>query len=177
MSDIDDGLYDTNEISDKLDRLDDVCQKLDDIEQAINNQSRQWGSWGNWIFWGAVFWLAVPPLFSDMWHSKFRYTVQYGVTYDQVTIEKAPYDCNFLHAPIGGKGCHYERQVTASTVKGNQWGGQDISYDDGKTWIRKAKNANGDPIVSFDDGKTWSISSDTGKASPSVSMSWEKKDD
>ena len=152
--------------------IDDVYHKLVDIERAINN----W-SWGNYVFWGAVFWLLVVPFFSDMWHSKFRYSVQYDVSEDQITIDKEPNDCNFLHAPLGGKGCHYERQVTASRVKSNQWGGQDVSYDDGKTWTRYAKSTSGEPIVSFDDGKTWTESSDTSNKKPSVSVYWVKKDD
>src|SRR5258708_4407899 len=104
---------DFDDVSYKLDRLDDVYNKLNDIEQAIKNQLQEWG---NWFFWGLVFWFVVPPLFSDMWHSKTRYAAQYGVSYDQIIIEKEPHDCNFLHAPIGGKGCHYEIAVTASQV-------------------------------------------------------------
>jgi len=178
LNDISDKLDRLDSVYHKLDRLDDVCQKLDDVEHAINNQSRQWRSWGDWIFWALMGWFLVPPLFSGMWHSKFRYTVQYGVRYDQISIEKEPHDCDFFHAPIGGKGCHYEIAVTASLVKSNQWGGQDISYDDGKTWMRKAKNGNGDPIVSFDDGKTWTVSSDTsGKSTPVVSVYWVKETD
>ena len=154
--------------------LDDVYDKLHDIEQAIRNQNQYWGSW---IFWGVIFWFVIPPLFSDMWHSKARYSVQYDVTYDQVTIDKEPHDCNFLHAPIGGKGCHYEIGVTAAIVKSNQWGGQDVSYDDGKTWMRKAKNGNGDAIISFDDGKTWTLDSSPDTKTPSVHAYWQKQDD
>jgi hypothetical protein len=165
---------DLDDVSDKLDRLDDVYNKLNDIEQAIKNQPQQWG---NWIFWAVVFWFLVPPLFSDMWHSKASYSVQYDVTYDEVTIDKEPYDCNFLHAPIGGKGCHYERLIATTEVRSNRWEGQDISYDDGKNWLLHAKNGNGDPIVSTDDGKTWSVSTDSEKVAPSVSVYWHKEDD
>lgn len=172
MSDIDD-IDDVDDVHDRFDRLDDVYDKLVDIERAIKNQTQNWGTA---VFWVVVFWLVIP-FFSSMWHSKFRYSVQYDVPNEQITIDKEPKDCNFLHAPIGGKDCHYERQVAASKVKGNQWGGQDVSYNDGKTWTRYAKNDNGNWIVSYDNGTTWSISSDTGDKKPSVSVYWVKKDD
>lgn len=153
--------------------IDDVCDRLDNIESAIkSNQSNL-----HWVFWGALFWLIVPPFLSDIWHSKVRYAMEYSVGYSQVTAEKEPYDCNFLHSPIGGKGCHYERQVNVIRIRSNQWGGQDVSYDDGKTWTRTAKNGNGDWIESYDDGKTWSLGNSLSKTEPRVTISWERKDD
>jgi|SRR5579859_1694711 len=154
--------------------LDDVCDRLDRIESAIRNQHREGMAW---LFWVVLFWVIAPPIYSSMWHSKFRYAVQYGVNNDQVIAEKEPYDCNLLHSPIGGKGCHYERQITVIRVKANRWGGQDVSYDDGKTWTRRAKNGNGDRIMSFDDGKTWSLSNNLSEVAPQVTISWERKDD
>ena len=59
----------------------------------------------------------------------------------------------------------------------NQWGGQSISYDEGKTWTQTAKNQNGDPIVSNDGGKTWSTEYVPSSTQPQVIVSWEKKDD
>jgi hypothetical protein len=47
--------------------------------------------------------LAVSPT--------YRYSISYHVPYSNVTIEPEPQDCEFLRAPIGGKGCHYRRVV------------------------------------------------------------------
>src|SRR5271157_379875 len=29
----------------------------------------------------------------------------------QLVIDKEPHDCNFIEAPLGAKGCHYEKRV------------------------------------------------------------------
>lgn len=41
------------------------------------------------------------------------YSMQYHVSPDKVSIDPEPTDCDFWHAPIGLKGCHYERLVAA----------------------------------------------------------------
>jgi hypothetical protein len=114
-----------------------------------------------------------------MWFSKLRYSLWYNANYDQVTIQNKPADCNFFHAPMGGKGCHYDRQVSTVRVGPgtNPWGGQSISYDEGITWTQTAKNQNGDPIVSNDGGKSWSTEFVPSFTKPEVNVSWEKKDD
>ena len=44
------------------------------------------------------------------------YQFEYSVRKDHVYLEKKPTDCDWGHAPIGNKDCHYERVV--SFVKG-----------------------------------------------------------
>lgn len=39
------------------------------------------------------------------------YSAEYGVSTDKVHIDPKPTDCDFWHAPVGFKGCHYEREV------------------------------------------------------------------
>jgi hypothetical protein len=113
--------------------LEDVCDRLDSIEEAVKyNHS----SVIEWAF-AALGVLVVIVWIPDMWHSKLRYAYQYDLTVGQVTIEKEPADCNFFHAPLGGKGCHYDRQATVIRARTD---GQDpnkhyVSFDDGKTWI------------------------------------------
>jgi hypothetical protein len=154
--------------------FDDVCDRLDNIEAAVRANHQEFG----WVGLIIVGWLALAG-FTDMWNSKLRYSLQRGVDYDQVTIQKKPPDCNFFHAPLGSKDCHYDPQVSTVQVGvgTNLWGGQSISYDEGNTWLRTAKNANGDPIVSNDDGKSWSLNSVPPFTKPQVIVSWEKKDD
>lgn len=92
-----------------------------------------------------------------------KYGLLYQVGRSNVHVEKQPSDCDWGHAPIGDKGCHYDKQV--STV----------------LW---ATSTTGLPILSSDDGKTWStFTPQAGVAVPrdptvkEVYVSWEKKED
>jgi hypothetical protein len=156
--------------------LEDVCERLDSIEAAVEaNHAKHTDLSG--LVWGVLIWIAVVTWLPDLWNSKLRYAWWYGVNADQVTIEKKPADCNFFRAPLGGKGCNYNRQVNRVKVGSNVWGGQSISYDGGDTWTQTAKNKDGDPIVSNDGGKTWSTEFVPPFTKPEVTVSWEKKDD
>ena len=73
-------------------------------------------------------------LADSAWHSKFRYSVQYHVPISSVTKLEKPSDCDFLTAPIGNKGCHYEPEVATVRTGHNAAGERFVSYDDGKTW-------------------------------------------
>jgi hypothetical protein len=136
--------------------LEDVCDRLDKIEEAVKANRREL-SWVGLVIFG---WLVLAG-FSDMWNSKARYSLWYSVGYDQVTVQKKPTDCNFFHAPIGDKDCHYDRQV--STIR--------------------VKTENSDPArfainyVSYDDGNTWIVDDANPPTQPQVIVSWEKADD
>jgi hypothetical protein len=42
---------------------------------------------------------------------KYTYAIEYDVNSDNVFVEKKPKDCDWDHAPVGGKGCHYKKTV------------------------------------------------------------------
>ena len=66
---------------------------------------------------------------------------------DNVHIDPKPSDCDFLHAPLGEKDCHYEPIVAAYNVSRELVGGDyapKYRYD-----------TIGRPIISWDKGKTW----------------------
>lgn len=136
--------------------LDDVCDRLDSIEAAIR-ASRSDFSWVVLVILG---WLAIVGL-GDLWNSKMRYSWWYDVNSDQVTIEKKPTDCNFFRAPMGDKGCHYDRRVSTLRVK--------TVYLDLQ---RGSVN-----YFSFDDGKTWIVDDAKPPTKPEVVVSWEKVED
>jgi hypothetical protein len=136
--------------------LDDVCDRLDKIEAAVRANHRDLG----WVVMLIIVWLAWAG-FTDFWYSKLRYSWWYGVDSDQVTIEKEPADCNFLHAPLGGKGCHYYPQVRTIKVKT-----QYIDFQRGSV-----------NYVSFDDGKTWAVDDATPPTKPQVIVSWDRVED
>lgn len=101
---------------------------------------------------------------SDIWNSKWRYAIFNGLSRDEIEVQGKPSDCDFSRAPLGYKGCHYQKQVTR---------------------VRWATSTQGDPIVSYDDGKTWMpFTPPAGHTVPKyptvmyLSVGWEKiKDD
>jgi len=127
------------------------------VETAIKNK------------WATAQWIAVLlvgiGLWSwpgDIWHSKWRYELSYGIQSSEVYVQDHPHDCAFFAVPLGAKYCHYERTVSV---------------------IRWGTSQTGNPIVSYDDGKTWSIFDPAGKEVPKLStvkeiyIGWEKKED
>jgi hypothetical protein len=106
-----------------------------------------------YLFLAVVAWL----IFFGGWHSKLRYSLEYGVHYDQVRTGQKPHDCDWETAPLGKKNCHYEAEVM--------------------TLIRTSVGREGQPIVSYDDGKTWVLNNMSPPAEPSVMMFWNKVQD
>jgi hypothetical protein len=137
--------------------LEDVCDRLDNLEVAV--RANHWDT--SWIGWGLVIWLTIFVWVPDMWLSKTRISWWYNVSTDQVTIEKKPGDCNFFHAPLGGKGCHYDTHVSSIQVK-----------TDNSNPARYAVK-----YVSFDNGKTWTVDDAVPPAKPQVIVSWERAED
>jgi hypothetical protein len=58
--------------------------------------------------------LALVLLFGR--HTDTRYVIEYSASYDNVSQDPRPVDCDFLGSPIGDKDCHYERVVTADVL-------------------------------------------------------------
>lgn len=71
----------------------------------------------------------------EAWNSHWLYKLWYQVTEDMLYVPSKPIDCDFLAAPIGRKGCHYEKTEAITKIGLSQ---------DGKT-----------PMMSEDGGKTW----------------------
>jgi hypothetical protein len=46
------------------------------------------------------------------------YAVEYKVSPDKVHVDTKPKDCDFMHAPLGNKECHYEAKATAYNAAG-----------------------------------------------------------
>ena len=52
----------------------------------------------------ALVWWVAPD--------KYAYAFSYGLESDHVFVEKKPKNCDWEHAPIGDKACHYNKVVT-----------------------------------------------------------------
>jgi len=94
------------------------------------------------------------------WMNEIRYSVWYSVDSSQVkqTEDKPPSDCDFLRAPIGRKGCHYDKTVIFENI------------------ITRNDTSTNRPVVSYDGGQTWSWNDGDHPASPGkvVYLHWQK---
>ena len=68
------------------------------------------------VFWGLALllgflWLAWRAVVPEPWRDSFNYSSKYHIQDDSVHFTPKPKDCDWGHAPIGGKGCHYKKQV------------------------------------------------------------------
>jgi hypothetical protein len=95
------------------------------------------------------------------WTNGAWYGVRYNVEPGKVDTDPRPKDCDFIHAPLGDKGCSYKAHVRAYNAAGVLVGGEDAPKygHDTKT---------GKPILSYDDGKTWDWYSEAKVPDPTV---------
>ncbi len=57
-----------------------------------------------------IIWVLAP----DTWKYPIAYSLIDNVDRKHVYFTKEPEDCNWGHAPMGDKGCHYRKQVIES---------------------------------------------------------------
>ncbi len=115
---------------------------------------------------GVLIWLMLP----DSWTDPLKYAVIYGVKYGHVHINSEPKDCDFIHAPLGDKGCHYKKTVHGYNSRGDLVAGNDAP--------KFGTSEGGKPIVSYDDGKSWQWMPDGGNTPDTnvdkVDIDWVK---
>lgn len=123
-----------------------------------------------WLLFGLAVWFMLPASWTDpVW-----YSTKYDVPRSKVAWKARPSDCDWLHAPLGGKSCHYKKTVTAYNEAGVPIGG------DGALIFSRAKDS-GRPIFSLDGGKTWHLlpadAPDPDTKAKRVEINWERIDD
>jgi hypothetical protein len=115
-------------------------------------------------------WLFLTPTVIWVWLNKVWYASTYSqASFDTVTVEKQPTDCDWSRAPLGDKGCHYKRHVTSvMTGTDNTTHLPMVSFDEGKTWECDdcSENENGQIIHTGKHGHV-----------PSVYVRFEKVED
>jgi hypothetical protein len=125
------------------------------------------------VMWlGLMAWLLWPGN-GDHWNDTLWWSVKYRVNYSGVHISPKPADCDFLHAPLGIKGCSFKSRVSAYNAAGNFVGG-----DDAPKYGNDAQT--GRPIISWDNGKTWDwypASTTPDKTVQTVEVRWTKVTD
>ena len=60
--------------------------------------------------------------FGGPWFNTAWYAVQYKVGLNQVHIDPMPKDCDWGHAPLGDKGCHFAPDVMTYNASGKMVG-------------------------------------------------------
>jgi len=136
------------------DRLEEIADVLGRINNKLDHVKPS-------LVWSVValfvVFVLVPRWADSLFDSKTRYTIQYGVTTEHAFVQPEPHDCDFVRAPLGDKGCHYDKVVTTSKC------GTD--------------NATNKPIISYDDGKTWNWVTEGVTCQSEVAVSWNKDAD
>jgi hypothetical protein len=105
------------------------------------------------LFWGVVLlWIFLP----ESWINPLWYGLKYSVdgfnlaNLAGVHTSDKPSDCDWTFAPLGRKGCHYDRVVTAYNAAGDL-----IAVD--AAMPKRGHNKDGQSIISYDGGKTWKL--------------------
>ena len=94
---------------------------------------------------GYVIWLLLP----GRWTDPVKYALIYSVDDSKVTYAEKPKDCDFIHAPLGDKACHYDKIVRGYNSTGDCVAGVGAPKFSTSTLNK--------PIVSYDDGKSWHL--------------------
>jgi len=55
----------------------------------------------------------------DRWTDKVWCSLRYDAEFKNITVEKRPLDCDFLHVPMGGKGCWYKKRTIVQRAQQN----------------------------------------------------------
>jgi hypothetical protein len=72
------------------------------------------------FFLGLVVWFLFVP-------QRYKYAMKYGVPIENVVMPPSkPTDCDWTHAPLGNKDCHYEKQVLLRNANGQLVGGENF---------------------------------------------------
>jgi hypothetical protein len=97
------------------------------------------------VFAGVVIFAIFAP---SSWTNAAWYAVQFRVSPSVVISDVKPKDCDFIHAPLGDKGCSYKASATAYNADGVPLRGEHPPKF-GKD------NGTGKTIISYDGGKHW----------------------
>jgi hypothetical protein len=114
MSDYDDLSNDYMEESldstqDKLDEIHSTLAEIRDSLPSLKPASEFWTFlWAFIVFWLLSNWDGSSI---DRWTDKAWHSVWNNANFSDITVNKRPKDCDFTHAPIGDKGCSYEKKA------------------------------------------------------------------
>jgi hypothetical protein len=93
-----------------------TASELEDVHSTLREILSELKSRGGVLaaFWFVLFILWIgdwPGSKWDQWTDRAWYSFRYEADFKNITFEKRPLDCDFFHAPLGGKGCDYKKQT------------------------------------------------------------------
>jgi hypothetical protein len=103
--------------SDSGAKLESIHSKLGEILSTLKSRSRSELAWLFLLIFLVESW---PGSALDRWTDKAWYSFRYDAAFANIVIEKRPLSCDFLHAPLGGKGCEYTKHTSVFGDKERQ---------------------------------------------------------
>jgi hypothetical protein len=92
--------------------LEHVRSTLKQIQSTLSSVPRS-DVWGLFWFIVVIFLLESWTGSSlDRWTDKAWYSIRYDAQFTNITVEQRPLDCDFIHTPLGGKGCEYNKRTS-----------------------------------------------------------------
>ncbi|MFZ0803009.1 MAG: hypothetical protein WBQ09_11650 [Terriglobales bacterium] len=88
---------------------------LEEISGKLDNLGQRSGI-GLWLI---VIWFLLWPTVTPVTLNKVWYGLTSGVGYSHVLVTRQSTDCDWGHAPLGSKGCRYDKQVAKLNRLGN----------------------------------------------------------
>lgn len=88
--------------------LDDIHSTLEEIQNELSRRKSGVSEW----MWIILLFFFLPNWAGsrlDRWTDWVWYSAIHSADWKYVNIQKRPSDCDFFHAPIGDKGCHYKK--------------------------------------------------------------------
>lgn len=105
----DSGERTVSELEDVHSTLKDIHSSLKKILSALESRNPWSGLVGAFIVIALI--MGWPGSKLDRWTDRVWYSIMYSTDWKNVNIEKRPLDCDFFHAPVGDKGCHYKKST------------------------------------------------------------------
>lgn len=108
--------YDTPEES-TVAELENINSTLEEIHSTLKSRETDFSVGVFVVFLMIVLLEGWPGSKLDRWTDRVWYSYRYDTEFKDVNVNKRPRDCDFFHAPVGGKGCEYEKRTN---VFGNE---------------------------------------------------------
>jgi hypothetical protein len=88
--------------------LDDIDSTLHEILSAVKDNGLSEAIWVLVVIFFLSGWAGSKL---DRFTDRSWYSVAYDTDWKNVNVEKRPSNCDFLHAPMGGKSCSYKKRT------------------------------------------------------------------
>jgi hypothetical protein len=88
-----------------------------------------------WLVGCTILWLIFLGG-SWLWWPRTYYALVNSTLEEDVKVANRPTDCDWTYAPLGEKGCHYEKEVLISEYRSDSLNNVTLTQDGGKTWTQ-----------------------------------------